>query len=468
MPAVRLQESCSVKIIGQSARNYLIAAFCAAFLLRLFVLMQATCIELDGIAYATMAEQFARGQFGQALGNVFSPMYPAVVALFHLIIPDTELAARIVSLVSGMLVLVISFFFARRFFGDEMKATWAVVLLAFHPYLIRYSGQALSESLAVLLFAVTLFSFYLGYHEKKRWPLPIAGLLLCLTYLTRPEYLVYYAPFVLVLLWRRRPADALLFLSPFLVLGSLYLLHLHAQHNAWVVSNKAVTSPFVPLTAALGNLPLVSYEFIAALSPIPVLLIMFGIRAVPRPYTLLIALLVVFHIASLSLVGHATKRYSVEFVPICVLCAAQGFEYLRSRCSNLLKPGAATAILAAVVAIAGIALFYQPARHDRALYKQAGMFLRTYDPGRAVAARLPLVAFYGRGTAVNLLSDVPDRDSVDRLRTVLHEKKVRYLAIDEKTEREVPAVKGYIAGQPYLKEFRRGDAFMRIYRLPDA
>lgn len=467
MPAVCLQESFFVKIIGRNERNYLVAAFCAAFLLRLFALLQAECIELDGTAYATMAEQFARGLFGQALTNVFSPMYPAIVALFHLIIPDAELAARIVSLVFGMLAIVISFFFARRVFKDDTKATWVVVLLSFHPYLIRYSGQALSESLAVFLFSATAFSFYLGYHEKKRWALPVAGLLLCFTYLTRPEYLVYYGPFVLLLVWRRRFADILLFLSPFLVLGSLYLLHLHAQNNAWVVSNKAVASPFVPLMTAAANLPLVLYELVAALSPILVLLIVFGIRAVPRSYLLLAAALIVFHLASLSLVGHATKRYSVEFIPICSIFAAQGFESVRGWCVSFLKPRTVTGVLVAVVVVVGIALFYQPARHDRELHKQAGMFLRTNDPGRSVAARLPLVAFYARGTRLDLLSELPDKNDVARLRDALREKNVRYLVIDEDTEKEVPSVKGYISEHPYLKEFRKGGSFVRIYRLTD-
>src|SRR5208283_1474018 len=121
----------------------------------------------DGISYATMAEQFSKGLFGQALGSVFPPFYPLFIALFHFAIPDVELAGRLVSLVFGMVTIYVSFLFARRLLHDETKAAWVAFLLAFQPYLVRYSGAVLSESIAVFLFAVTVFAFYVGWREGR-------------------------------------------------------------------------------------------------------------------------------------------------------------------------------------------------------------------------------------------------------------------------------------------------------------
>lgn len=214
---------------------------------RTYIVATSPAIELDGIGYATMAEQFAKGQFGRALGSVFPPVYPLFTALLHLAIPDVELAGRLVSLVFGILLIYASFLFARKLLHDDGKALWVAFLLALQPYLIRYSGQVLSESCATLLFSVTVFFFYVGWRAERRGFIAASGLCLTLTYLTRPEYLIFYAPLVLLLLTKRRISDILLLLVPFLVLGLFYIGYLRIETGLWIVSKKATLSPFVSL-----------------------------------------------------------------------------------------------------------------------------------------------------------------------------------------------------------------------------
>ncbi len=113
-----------------------------------------------------MADDFAKGLFSRAMESVFPPVYPLFVALFHLVIPDVETAGRMVSLLRRPFDLHF-FLFARRFFRDEGKALWVALLVAFHPYLVRYSGAVLSEACAAFLFTATVFSFYMGWQEGK-------------------------------------------------------------------------------------------------------------------------------------------------------------------------------------------------------------------------------------------------------------------------------------------------------------
>jgi hypothetical protein len=446
---------------------YLPAVICAGFALRLLVALKAQCIEMDGIGYATIADQFGKGLFRAGLNNVFSPMYPFFVSLLHLAVPDVELAGRLVSVFFGVLLIWISFLFASRLLCDSAKAVWVAVLVAFHPYLVRYSGQVLSESLAAFLFTLTVFSFYAGWQDRRRAALVVSGVCLLLTYLTRPEYLVFYAPFLLLLLRRRRVADCAVLLLPFLVLGALYISYLHAQTGKWMVSNRATLLPFVPVSASFANIPFVSYDFMIAVFPLFLLFAILGLPRAPRPYRLLALVLVVFHILSLSFISHSTKRYSVEFVPISMIFAAVGIygvgEYFRR-----FFPGRATAIscvLAAAVVFMGVLEPLAPPHYERGLYKQAGLFLLTHDPGSVVAARLPLAAFYAQGKPVDLLSELSTDKGIAGLDRVLADKRVGYLVVDEELEKEVPCLREYLSGKMPVCTLSHKEAFLRVYKF---
>ena len=449
----------------RAERLCLAAAVCAGLCLRLLILVNASAIELDGISYATMAEEFAGGHFGRALHSVFPPLYPLVTGLFHLAIPDVELAGRLVSLVLGMVLIYVSFRFAQRVLGRTDKAVWVAFLVAFQPYLVRYSGQVLSESLATLLFTVTVLAFYRGWQEGRRSCLLISGLCLVLTYLTRPEYLVFYAPFVLLLGKRRRILDSLLVLLPFIALGSLYICYLRLETGVWMVSGKAALSPFVPVRVFFGNVPLVIYEFFIALFPLFFLFAVFGFRRVARPYGRLVLLLVIFHVASLSFVSHATRRYSVEFIPLSMIIAVEGISAVNGYLRRFFAGHTASFALVAVIVCSTVFQSFAPPPLGRAFQKSAGLFLLTHDPGSVVAARLPLVAFYEKGTSVDLVSEMSGEKDMARFRSIVSERRVKYLIFDEEMEKELPFLSDYLSKCVPVCAYRDKDAFVRVYRL---
>jgi 4-amino-4-deoxy-L-arabinose transferase-like glycosyltransferase len=442
--------------------------------LRVYIVAASPAVELDGIGYATMADQFARGLFGPALNNVFPPVYPLFVGLFHLVLPDVEVAGRLVSLVFGMLLIYVSFLFVKRLSGSRDKALWVAFLLALQPYLVRYSGTVLSESCATFLFTVTLFAFYVGWREERRGCIALSGLCLTLTYLTRPEYLVFYAPFILILLAGRRVRDSFLFLLPFLALGFLYMSYLWWQTGMWMVSRKVTLWPFVPLRAFFGNVPLVAYEFFIAIFPPFFVCALFGIRRVEKPYRNLVLLLVAFHVVSLSFVSHATRRYSVEFIPVSMIFVVEGVYAVNAYLAGFFRKAArhglpsAAVIRAAMVALIVAAAVFQafaPPRYERALHKKAGLFLLHYQPGSVVASRLPLVAFYENGTSVDLMSEMSEEKDLAHFKRVIAEKKVDYLIFDEEVEEALPFLKAYLSRSvPVYSAAFRG-TFVRVYRL---
>jgi 4-amino-4-deoxy-L-arabinose transferase-like glycosyltransferase len=444
---------------------YLFAILLAALTLRLFQFLNVSAIEMDGISYVTMAEQFTKGQFGAALNNVFPPVYPISVAFFHLIIPDVETAGRLASLVFALLLICLAFLFVRKYLGGGAKALWVAFLLAFHPLLIRYSAQVLSESLATLLFAMTVFSFYVGWQEERRSAIAVSGICLALTYLTRPEYLIFYAPLILLLLGRKRIIDSLVLLIPFVVLGSFYIVYLWSQTGMWMVSRKATLSPFVSLGTFFTNLPLVSYEFLIAIFPLFFLCALFGFKKVEKPYKNLIVVIVIFHITSLSFICHATKRYSVEFVPFCMVFAAEGIYVVNEYLKKIMSKRLVYCSMIAVIVLAGIFQSYTASRPDRVLQKKAGLYLLQTDPGSIVASRLPIVCFYSKGTCVTLAVEMSEDKTLARFLNIVTEKKVKYLAFDEQTEKELPFLRDYLSNMLVDREFRESHNFLRIYKL---
>jgi 4-amino-4-deoxy-L-arabinose transferase-like glycosyltransferase len=113
-------------------RLYLGLIFIFGLALRLFDLIQATAMEMDGAAYARIADHFVHGAFGQALHDVFSPFYPVFIGITYFLIPDLEVAGRCVSLLFGMLLICLCYVFFKRMLGEK-KALYGAFFVAAHP-----------------------------------------------------------------------------------------------------------------------------------------------------------------------------------------------------------------------------------------------------------------------------------------------------------------------------------------------
>jgi 4-amino-4-deoxy-L-arabinose transferase-like glycosyltransferase len=445
-------------------RLYLGLIFILGLALRLFDLFQASAIEMDGVAYARIADHFVHGAFDQALHDVFSPFYPVFIGLAYFLIHDLEVAGRCVSLVFGTLLICLCYLFFKRMLGEK-KALYGAFFVAVHPYLVHYSALVLSESLATFLFTATVFLFYKGWTEERGVPLAISGFTVALTYLTRPEYIVYYVPFTLLLLARKRIVHTTLFLVSPAVLGALYIGYLRLQTGLWIVSNKATMSPFVPLTTGITNIPAVAYHLGAALFPPFILLLILGFRGVDKTYRNLLITLLVFHVLSLSLIGHSTRRYSVEFVPLLLLFSAQGMTVA----TDFLQRYRHRLVLSSALILLLLAFCLQPRtialERKRVAEKMAGLFMRDHEPGKTIAARLPLVPFYSKGRWVQVVdTDCPFQDCKSTC-AFLQAQGADYFVLDDKLQKVCPGLSACLSPFPAIADFKNRDGFVRIYRL---
>lgn len=457
----------------------LLCILCLALLLRILTLATMSAIELDGTVYARIGEAFSKGMFREALRGVFPPVYPLLIGLAHLAIPDVELAGRCVSLVAGLTLVYLSFLFIRRLAGTS-AALWGAFFAAIHPYLIKFSASVLTESTAAVLVFAAIFIFYKGLTENSGKNIVLSGFCLSLTYLTRPEYVIYLIPCTALLLAKKRFLHACLFLLWFALLASAYIYIMKLETGLLVLSKKAILAksqdasgtlyhsyllPVVSLGLALRHVPTVLYDFINGVLPQFVLLAVLGINRIKKPYRVLASLLIIFHMLPVTAMLASSKRIYVELFVVILPFSAVGLFSLRALAGRF-RPGrkvfyATVAVIVAVTLVLGISF---PDK-GRALNKQAGLFLSSYDPHRIIASRLPLIPFYGKGEFRYLPTLSAGATTCPQLMGQMRGAGVGYAAVDEKVEKETPFVAACLKPLIPVAVFGEGEEFVMLYRL---
>ncbi len=182
----------------------------AAFGLRAaWLATHVAVIENDGAEYVRIAQNLlASGSYVGTMGGaelIFPPLYPLLIAGLSFLLPSTELAARMVSLLAGTATVIAVFLIARRLYGERLAFVVAG-LMAVHPVLVTLSGTTFSEPLYIALLMWAVYWVIRGMQEPGLPAFLIGGVFCGLAYLTRPE------------------AMGIAFLLAFLAMGSALLL----------------------------------------------------------------------------------------------------------------------------------------------------------------------------------------------------------------------------------------------------
>jgi len=448
---------------------------------RLFDLINASAIELDGIGYAQMAENFAKLEFIEGLKGISHPLYPILLGAFSFIIRDLEVAGRIVSLVFSILLIYFTFYFLKKFFG-ERKALYGSFFVAIQPYLVRYSVQVLSESITIFLFTAAVFFFYKGWEEKDGTSIGLSGLFLALTYLNKAEYIIYALPFCLLLAKERRFFHICILIVCIMLFSFPYVYYLHIETGLWtitkkvgiaesIVNNEVVSysyvAPFASSLQLLQRLPNVVYNFFEAIFPPLFVLAAIGFKRVKPSYRILSIMLVILHVvARVVFAPHSTKRYSVEFIPLLMIFAVEGMYVLKIFFEkHRYKKEYYYIVFVFIIA----ACFFQAItfpNKGRAFHKQAGLFLLKNDPGKKIISRLPIAPFYAKGEFIN----VPASDKVKdctQLVGFMNKAGAEYFIIDDRIVENPLFKDNCLSRFNSIKEFRDNDEFVVILRIND-
>lgn len=169
-----------------------------ALALRAYVVYRTPVIARDGMLYVGIARMINHGMWLDLVGDwfLFNP-YPALIALLNRWGLDFDLAGQLISAVASSLAVVPLYLWCRNAF-DHRIAQLAALTYAFHPVLLRFSGQVLREGLYWCLMLWAVYAFWMAARNRSWWTSIAAGLLATGATLTRMEGAVV---FILGALW---------------------------------------------------------------------------------------------------------------------------------------------------------------------------------------------------------------------------------------------------------------------------
>jgi len=127
----------------------------------------------EGCGYVMHAWSIARGTLTTPFGipqldHAFPPLYPALIALFHLPIASWPDAAKTVSVAFGALLVIPIFALARAMFSRE-TALLAAALTVAYPALVQAGSNAYAEPVALFCLALSMWDSSSG---SPTWPGP--------------------------------------------------------------------------------------------------------------------------------------------------------------------------------------------------------------------------------------------------------------------------------------------------------
>jgi 4-amino-4-deoxy-L-arabinose transferase-like glycosyltransferase len=173
----------------QTTTIWLAGLTLAALASRLALISTRILVENDGPFYVALAEQILAGNWSGALNDYWSQFYPVTIAFVGLLVPDVEFSARLVSGFCGAALVPATWMLVNEI-ADPLSAGLAAILVAFQPWLVAFSVFPLTEMLFALLMMIALIVTLRAACQGNLWRFALAGCMIALAILTRPEGLL--------------------------------------------------------------------------------------------------------------------------------------------------------------------------------------------------------------------------------------------------------------------------------------
>jgi Dolichyl-phosphate-mannose-protein mannosyltransferase len=445
--------------ISDNEIRALLAVGGVALAIRLYLSITSYCISGDGVAYLAMARNLAAHNWRGALDAVYSPLYPALIAVTHPWIADWEMAGNVVSAILGTAAVATTYLMTREAFGQRVLGLGAAALTALHPAAAGYAASVRTEAGYMFLTTGTCWLLLKALNEQRAWAAATAGFLAGLAYLYRTEaigFLLLGTLLFLVAGWLRKQISrrwALIAASAFaLVFASLaapYMIYLRFATGHWSIGREftaammygigdvarnggewrrlgwsASASPLMAIFAdpilyveKVGRFFLISlYNFAQALEPVLTAMLALGIwarrRAIFRSQgESFLAAIIVFYFCGFVL-SYTGTRFMVHLIPFTFGWVAGGILVLSRECAALWRGPRSRrivpALVPAMIVIAMLPRTLWPIGYDMRGVRYAGEEIeRITKRPAAVAARDGRVAYYAGSRLIELPPSAP-------------------------------------------------------------
>ena len=176
-----------------------------AFGLRIHMINYKQCIETDGVQYVKIAKELSEEH--TLTHTFYPPGYPFFIAIASRVIPDYELAARVVSALAGALLIIPALLVCLQIYGLR-TALGLSMLMAFYPPLVEYSTTVSTEALFSLFFMWFAYASLRALRTDKTLHFLFAGACVGMMYLIRPEGIGFFPYLAAAYLIRYVTVDA--------------------------------------------------------------------------------------------------------------------------------------------------------------------------------------------------------------------------------------------------------------------
>ncbi len=293
----------------------------------------------DEASHMNIARGLVEGlDFGYIPGEGYSdafrpPLYPLVLSLFFSLLGSSELVARSVSSIFGILAVIAIYFLGKKLYNENIGLYSSLILSTIPTYWF-YSSKALVEGMLIFLVILFLYAFYSSL-ENKKYLVP-AGILLGLVFLTKYTGVVFGVFFVLfTVMWKREflrnKYFYLFFLLAFLVVLPWILFNLRVYQTPFGSGSFLLTQNLgknIPTNFSLYYILAIGIETCLYL---PFMLAGLYLMFKKRDRNLIpFLLLLLLFIIPLSFFEVKRSRYITPLLPIFTLSASCSFEYLRN------------------------------------------------------------------------------------------------------------------------------------------
>jgi tetratricopeptide (TPR) repeat protein len=181
-----------------------LAIFAGAFLIRLVYFLQIKANfpgwdtpTIDPLFHDLWARQIASGDL-LGTGPFFrAPFYAYFLGLIYAVFDHSLAAARIVQHLIGSLTCALIFLFADRFFNRRI-ALLSGIAAVFYWVFIYFEDELLLDSLLTLMSLILIWLLLRAVKSAKLKTFFLAGIVLGLTAITRPNYLAFWP---VILIW---------------------------------------------------------------------------------------------------------------------------------------------------------------------------------------------------------------------------------------------------------------------------
>jgi len=232
---------------------FLAAAVVVGIIARIFLIVtRQFAVSFDEAHNLRLAGSFLQNGIHGLLHPYWPPLYPAVTAIFSLVLKSLESAGRAVNILASAGVSIIIYTLTKKIF-DRNTARISALFILFYPPIAYESTDVGTEPLYTLLGLAGVLLFYNAFLQKKRIFFFFAGVLWALSYLVRPEgvgFLIVAFGFLflsaLFRLTKDKKTTFVVWISitvfGFLIISSPYLIYLKKVTGVWTFSTKGMVN----------------------------------------------------------------------------------------------------------------------------------------------------------------------------------------------------------------------------------